>query len=96
MSNEQASTAKALVISFIDQMNRSEYRGSDIRESFELKNMLNIDSLNKLILLTRITEHLGVEFGESDITINDFTTVSDLISFVETHTRMAETHTEPS
>ncbi|MDP4535567.1 acyl carrier protein [Alkalimonas collagenimarina] len=85
MSNAATSSARTLVIGFIEEMNRSSLRGDEIQNNFELKDKLNIDSLNKLILLTRVTEHLGIEFGTADKTINDFTSVNDLISFVESH-----------
>ena len=78
-----AAKAKELVIGFIDEMNISQLNIEQINDDSQLQGDLNIDSLNKLILLTRITEHLGIEFAKANRTIIEFKTVGDLVSFVE-------------
>jgi acyl carrier protein len=83
MNDVAKAGAKELVIGFIDEMNVSPFNIENISDDLELQGELNIDSLNKLILLTRITEHLGIEFANANRTIADFKTVGDLVSFVE-------------
>lgn len=77
--------AKDLVVEFILEMKASEVKKEEIVESMELHDQLNIDSLKKLILITRLTEHMEIDFSQTEKTVNDFVRVADLISFVEEH-----------
>lgn len=83
MNDTTKVNAKELVVGLIDEMKVSPLTGDSISNNSELSGELNIDSLNKLILLTRLTEHLGIEFAKSKKTITEFKTVGDLVAFAE-------------
>lgn len=83
MNDTTKVNAKELVVGLIDEMKVSPLIGDSISNNSELSGELNIDSLNKLILLTRLTEHLGIEFSKSKKTITEFKTVGDLVAFAE-------------